>query len=121
MHLEILTNILNTNPYAKNFKCLHQLSNLQNLPNYKLYFVRKRNKQQHRYNKPLTAECGAIIVSKSGIPDDYDLCIYPKQNLNNETKKIYLNKLSRHVDSMVFPLLFPSGDLGWSIGYKKKQ
>ena len=112
--------MLNKNSYAKNFKFLHQLSNSQNLPNYKLYFVRKADKQQHRYNKPLIAECGAIIVSKSGIPDDYDLCIYPKQNLNHETKKVYLNKLSQLVDPMVFPLLFPSDDLGWSIGYDKK-
>ena len=48
-HLEILTNILNKNPYAVNFKSLYQLSNVQNLPNYKLYFTRKTNKQQHRY------------------------------------------------------------------------
>ena len=51
-------------------------------------------------------------MSKSTIPDDYDLCIYPKNNLNYETKKVYMNKLSHHVDPMVFPILFPSGDLG---------
>jgi hypothetical protein len=31
-HLEILTNILTNNPYAKKYKYLHQLSNIQNLP-----------------------------------------------------------------------------------------
>ena len=31
----------------------------------------------------------------------------------------YLNKLSHHVDPMVFPLLFPLGDLRWSTGYNK--
>ena len=33
--------------------------------------------------------------------------------------RTYLNKLSHHVDPMVFPLLFPLGDLAWSIGYTK--
>ena len=32
----------------------------------------------------------------------------------------YLSKLSHHVDPMVFPLMLPSGDLGWSIGHSKK-
>lgn len=119
-HLVILTNIMNYNPYTKNFRSLNQLANVQNLPKYRLYFIRKNDKQKHRYNKPLTAECGAIIVSKSLIPDDFDLCIYPKSKPNSEHKRIYLNKLSHHVDPMVFPLFFPSGDLGWSIGYSKK-
>lgn len=79
-HLEILTNIMNKNPYAKNYKCLHELSYLQKLPNYKLYFMRKNSKHQHCYNKPLTSECAAIIVSKSGVLDNYDVCIYPKND-----------------------------------------
>ena len=115
----VLTEIMNNNPYAKNYKHLHQLSNIQNLPNYKLYFIRKNDKQKHHNNKPLTSECGAIIVSNSGIPDNYDVCVYPKDVPNNEITHTYLNKLSHHVDPMVFPLLFPLGDLGWSIGYNK--
>ena len=27
--------------------------------------------------------------------------------------------MSHHVDPMVFPLLFPLGDVGWSTGYNK--
>ena len=30
-----------------------------------------------------------------------------------------MNKLSHHVDPMVFSLLFPLGDFGWSTGYNK--
>ena len=84
-----------------------------------MYFIRKNDNQQHRYNAPLTSECGAIIVSQDQIPENYDICIYPKHVSNNH-EITYLNKLSHHVDPMVFPLLFPSGDLGWSIGYLKK-
>lgn len=118
-HIEILTDILNDNPYAKKYKYLHQLANIKNIPDYRLYFLRKNDKQQHRYNKPLTSECGAIIISKSVIPEDYDLCVYPKHDLNCQQEFTYLNKLSHHVDPMVFPLMFPSGDLGWSTNYKK--
>ena len=57
-----LTQTMNNNPYAKCYKHFHQISNIQNLPNYILYFIRKNDKQKHRYNKPLTSECGAIIV-----------------------------------------------------------
>ena len=46
--------------------------------------------------------------------------MYPKNIPNNEKKHTYINKLSHHIDPMVFPLLFPLGDLGWSIGYTKK-
>ena len=96
------------------------MSHVQNLPNYKLYFIQKNNDQKHCYNKPLTSECGAIIVSKSGITENYDICIYPKSTDNDIIPThTYLNKLSHHVDPMVFSLMYPSGDLGWSIGYTK--
>lgn len=112
-----MTNILKKNPIAKNYKHLHQVANIQNLPNYKMIFLRKDGQQKHVYNKPLTAECGAIIVSDSGLPENYDLCVYPKELPENHPPDTYLNKLSQFVDPMVFPLLFPLGDLGWSTNY----
>ena len=53
-------------------------------------------------------------------PDDYDLCVYPKNLPETEKEYTYLSKLSHHVDPMLFPIMFPSGDLGWSIGHSKK-
>lgn len=119
-HIITLQRVMNNNPYAKNYKYLHQVANIKNIPNYRLYFIRKNDEHKHRYNKPLTSQCGAIIVSKSGISNNFDLCIYPKFE-DADYKISYLNKLSHHVDPMVFPLLFPSGDLGWSTGYTKKS
>ncbi|OXU16454.1 hypothetical protein TSAR_006687 [Trichomalopsis sarcophagae] len=107
-HIETLTKILKNNPIAKNYKHLHQIANIQNLPNYKMIFLLKNGQQKHVYNKPLTAECGAIIVSDSGLPENYDLCVYPKELPENHPQDTYLNKLSQFVDPMVFPLLFPS-------------
>ena len=84
-----------------------------------MYFIRKNDKQRHTYNKPLIPECGAIIVPNSDIIEDYDLCIYPKDLPDNVPEHTYLNKLSQYVDPMIFPLLFPAGDLGWSTNHPK--
>ena len=75
-----------------------------------MYFLRKNNQHKHRYNAPLTAECGAIIVSKDGCPLDYDICVYPK-NKNNQPSHTYISKLSHYLDPIGFLLLFPNGDL----------
>ena len=45
---------------------------------------------------------------------------YPKEVSENEVTHTYINKLSHHVDPMVFPIMFPWGDIGWSIVYYKK-
>ena len=117
-HLEIINSVMKNNPFCKKHRCLHQLSNISNLPNYKIYFMRKNKYQNHTYNKPLTSDCAAIIVTDGDkVPEDYDVCVYPK---NNKIEKTYINKLSHFVDPMRFPLLFPAGDLGWSIGYSKR-
>ena len=38
---------------------------------------------------------------------------------DGEKSQSYLIKLSFHVDPMTFPIMFPSGDLGWSPLFKK--
>lgn len=119
-HMKLLTDVMNNNPYSKYLKHLHQISNIQEIPNYRLYFMRKNGSQKHQYNIPSVKECSAIIMSKSGVPADFDLCVYPKREKEINEKYTYMNKLSQHLDPMVFPILFPSGDLCWSTGYKKK-
>ena len=80
--------------------------------------MKKTGKEKHVY-KPLTAECGAIIVSDCGVPTNFDICVYPKELPNDVPTHTYLNKLCHFVDPMVFPIMFPSGDLGRSTNYKK--
>lgn len=41
---------------------------------------------------------------------EFDLCTYPVEGDTGEL----LNKLSCHIDAMVFPLLLPKGDRIWS-------
>ena len=69
---------------------------------------------QNVYNKPKTAECAALIISREvEIPSSFDLCIYSR-NPDNSPSHIFIHKLSHHLDPMVFPILFPLGDLGWN-------
>ena len=89
----------------------------RNSEEYALYFVRNLGLDLRRYNIPVTAECAALMVSKDGQIPDFDLCTYPTGS--NDMKN--LNKLSAHVDPMVFPLLFSHGDLGWSTLLKQNS
>ena len=92
----------------------------EELSKYCLYFTRNINLNKNRYNAPSTGECAALIVSKDGdIPSLFHLCVYPKRLQDGEKSKSYLSKLSFHVDPMTFPIMFPSGDLGWSPLFKQ--
>ena len=120
-HVQILTNeISKINPYAKKYKNLYELTKNQKLDNYKLFFLRKTGKERHVYNKPNTAECGAIIIRKNNAAP-FDLCVYPKNIKKGDKQYTTINKLTHHINPLVFTLLFPHGNLIWSIGYKKKR
>ncbi|OXU32223.1 hypothetical protein TSAR_008017 [Trichomalopsis sarcophagae] len=45
------------------------------------------------------------------IPLNYDLCIYQKNSPPNESNTCIINKLSFHIDPMIFPIMFPKGYL----------
>ena len=62
-----------------------------------------------------------IIISENDeIPESFDLCIYPKLE-NNLPTHTTVNKLSMHLMPMLFPLIFPSGDLAWYPGHKQNN
>lgn len=47
-HVKSISSIMkNYNPYAKNYKSLHQICNMKKLPNYKMYFLRKNKQHKH--------------------------------------------------------------------------
>ena len=95
------------NPYVEKHKELKNVIE-QYQDEYVLYFTKWPDKRV--YNKPVTSECAAIIVSKDGIIPDFDLCVHPKSS----DKGVLLPKLLAHIDPMIFPTLFPNGDLGWT-------
>ncbi|OXU31573.1 hypothetical protein TSAR_005094 [Trichomalopsis sarcophagae] len=70
----------------------------------------------------LIRECAALIVSKDGdIPTNNDLCVYPKDLPKGVTRDSVVNNLSYHLDPRIFPIIFPSGDLGWNPTFKQNE
>jgi Helitron helicase-like domain at N-terminus len=106
------------NPYARSFKNMQEVieADPTNAPNVKLLFTRSTNDDQRRYNAPTMAEVSVVFVGDDGgVPTNIDLKVYP----NNPNQTTILNKNSRHVDPMTFPLLFPTGEFGWTINMKQ--
>ena len=65
------------------------------------------------YNKPVTAECAALIECKdSEIPKFFYVCIYPRDLPNDVPDMTYIKILSFHLDLLILLLMFPHGDLG---------
>lgn len=112
----LITEIMKKNPYAEKYKTLYNLTKNVEVDNYKLIFERKRGNKNKLYEKPLTAECALILATNDGnVPKNIDLCVYPKQIPIGKNDIEVLNLLSQHIDPMIFPLLFPKGDLGWTV------
>ena len=60
------------------------------------------------------------ILSDKGMVSEVEYCVYPK-NSDVKEKTTFIKFISHHLDPMVFPILFPAGDLGWSTGYTKNE
>ena len=90
---------------------MYDISKSNPQKDYKLYLMRDVNFYQNRYNLPRTAECAPLIVSTEGkIPSSINICTHPKSNSKLENSYSYINKLSHHLNSLLFPLLFPKRD-----------
>ena len=103
------------NPYAAAFNHMHQVeqqaiqtANMTGQPLPTVSMVIKRGDDQRRYNYPHLAEVAAVFVGLDGAPSvQDDIIVYPKDMpLQN------MSYMSSNIDPMVYPLLFPSGDLG---------
>lgn len=57
-------------------------------------------------NKPVASESATIIISKDDIVPDFDLCVCSK----HRNEGLMLPKMYMLIDTMIFPLLFPSND-----------
>lgn len=117
---KIQTILQKSNPYVKKFRQLRDVYQDEKdkckqsgrpMPHITLQFGRV-NQNSSTYNLPTVNECSAVFVSKDGgVPNDIDLCVYPYKKKQHQI----LSKNSCHVDPMVFPLLFPKGETGWTI------
>ena len=72
----------------------------------------KKGPDQRRYNDPTHDDVAAVFVASDGAPPlERDIVIYPK----NATPR-NIGYMSSNIDPMVYPLLFPHGELSWVHG-----
>nr|XP_046484851.1 uncharacterized protein LOC124220269 [Neodiprion pinetum] len=106
--------IIDINPYAANFKTTY-VRFVKGESLVRLNFIALKEDDRRRYNAPTCGELAALIVSDDGaVSENIEVQVFPKQ----DRAVGYVPKYSHHVDPMTFPLLFPSGDLGWSYNMK---
>ena len=105
------------NPYASTYKHMSEVEQAENSraaaagePPKTVKMVFQEKGDARRYNAP-TDEVAAVFVGNDGAPPgNHDIVVYPKDKpLRNIS---YLNK---HCDPMMYPLLFPNGQLGWDL------
>ena len=123
--MELLTETLNrVNPYAFAYRRMKDvyaqtcseaaLSNTL-LPQVTMYI--RRGNDSRRYKEPMHDEVAAIFVGENGEPPhDRDIAIYPE---NSPPRNMPYT--SPNADPMVYPILFPYGDLGWAPGLKHQS
>ncbi|GBM14378.1 hypothetical protein AVEN_246551-1 [Araneus ventricosus] len=110
--MEKLDALLRTiKPYAESYLQMHQLIQSNPTVNVKMIFMEHPDLDMHRYNVPTSrTEVAAIFVGDDGEPPaNRDIYIYP---IGEGCKNI--SPLNQCNDPMVYPLLFPRGEQGWS-------
>jgi hypothetical protein len=76
-----------------------------------MILVHRRNEERGRYNEPVgQADMAAVFEGEDGLPPtSVNLRVYPT-NANGGYR--VLKDCNPHRDPMVYPLLFPYGELG---------
>lgn len=68
-----------------------------------------KRSNKNLYNEARCNEVAVIFVGEEGQPpEDRDICIYSKNS-----KPTSIPYISKHVDPMTYPLIFPNGGFGW--------
>ncbi|EFJ13711.1 hypothetical protein SELMODRAFT_121979 [Selaginella moellendorffii] len=75
-----------------------------------MYIKGESTTDPRRYNAPCSNEIAAIFTNPSGNPPfDRSIAVYPKEESMQE-----ISIISSCCDPMIYPILFPSGEDGWS-------
>ena len=72
-------------------------------------FTRNTLTKSNNYNLPSSNEVAIVFSSEDGSPPiEWDICIYSKYD-----KPINIPYISKHVDPLTYPLIYPTGGFGW--------
>ncbi|GBO16919.1 hypothetical protein AVEN_37528-1 [Araneus ventricosus] len=106
------------NPFIECYLQMHRIIEENPATNIRMVFMENGDLDLRRYNQPTSkTEIAAIFVGDNGEPPaNRNICIYP---VGNSCKTI--SPLNQCCDPMVYPLLFPRGELGWIINMKHSE
>ncbi|XP_071913922.1 uncharacterized protein [Coffea arabica] len=106
--------VLESNPYAKFFRNLREVPNLDNY-----YIVLKTlpGVDQRVYNRPTTSQVAGLWVEgqENGETGRRDIRVHTHSGASKNIQYYY-----GCYDPLQYPILFPFGDLGWHQGIPKK-
>jgi hypothetical protein len=114
-------------PFARAFKMLYQveqeamqasLASGRELPKICMAIVQDRNSDKRRYNAPKVNEVAIVFQNADGEPPlERDLLIHLKSSNSDPCvpKVRRISILDPNLEAMVYPMLIPHGDQGWSI------
>ncbi|CAL8141391.1 unnamed protein product [Orchesella dallaii] len=118
-----IAEIMDHNPFAQSVKMLHEVEMganelaVQNgvaLTEVKLAILHDRTKDQRRYNIQAANEVAVVFQSKDGEPPfERDIIMHLRSDPGNTYKTKRINILNPNLDALTYPILFPSGDVGW--------
>jgi hypothetical protein len=120
---ELLNNI---SPFAAAYKMLHEVETQENKraldaginpPEISMMIMQDRNMDPRRYNAPRANEVAIVFQNADGEPTLHrDLIVHlrPTNEPQIVPKVKRINVLDPNLEPMVYPLLFPHGDQGWS-------
>ncbi|XP_046751332.1 uncharacterized protein LOC124414431 [Diprion similis] len=123
--LSVLDNVIRrVNPYAKAFNMMYEveendklLANATDCParEVRMWLKKDETVDKNRFNIPTCNEVAVVFVAEDGDPPlQRDICVYSKSE-----DPISISSMSQHVDPMTYPLIFPSGQSGWTLKMKQ--
>ncbi|XP_027155566.1 uncharacterized protein LOC113755901 [Coffea eugenioides] len=111
--LKLLMNLLQDNPYAKFFKSLRDVPNLED---HRIILNCNPGLDQRVYNLPTTSQVAAIWTET----DDHSVDMRPHIQVYSHSSTSYrVQPYYGCCDSLQYPLLFPRGESGWHYGIKR--
>ena len=108
--------VWDSNPYVKSYKMMHEVEQEERSGNsvntkseIRMILTRSPCLDKKRYNVAACNEVAVVFVSEDGDPQTgRDLCIYNKTS----DKPIRIPNICKHVDPMVYLLIFLFGGSG---------
>ncbi|XP_041421549.1 uncharacterized protein LOC121394460, partial [Xenopus laevis] len=134
MIMRNVAEVINNHPLAKSIQMLHEVEKEANAKaeaegvaptKIALVLIKDKDQDQRRYNVPTINEVAIVFQSKDGEPPFHrDIVMHLRTDGTNQPKFQRVDICFPKLDTLTYPILFPTGQEGWSTGisrYKKNQ